>query len=103
VLSFSEERSPEIETLVRVSHDLDRPGMEGVFSFLVPIILDGIFSKAAPRLFLPNTITMLQDEEFSFNEVASRKRMDRAGQVLLLSFGGFSMSSMVSSVVDFLT
>lgn len=100
VVAFSEERAPEIETLVRVSHSLDQPGTAGVFSFLIPIIMDGIFSKLAPEIFMPNTITMLQDEEYSFREVASRKRIDRLGQVLLLSLGGFTLTSTGSLLID---
>ena len=82
---FSDKRSPDIETLVRISHDLDRPGVAGVFSFLIPIILDGIFSKLAPDVFSPNIISLLQDEQLTFQDAATRKRTDRIGQVAILS------------------
>lgn len=87
VLDFSKKRAPDIETLVRVSHDLDRPGLPGVFTFLVPIIMDAIFSKVAPQFFKPNVITMLQDEEITFQEAAGRKRLDRVAQVAILGSG----------------
>jgi kynurenine 3-monooxygenase len=82
---FSDRRSPDIETLVRISHDLDRPGLAGTFSFLIPIILDGIFSKVAPDVFAPNVISLLQDEELTFQDAARRKRSDRVGQIIVLS------------------
>jgi hypothetical protein len=87
VLDFSNKRAPDIETLVRVSHNLDRPGLPGVFTFLVPIIMDAIFSKLAPRIFKPNVIAMLQDEEITFQEAAMRKRLDRIVQVAILGSG----------------
>jgi kynurenine 3-monooxygenase len=87
VLKFSKQRAPDIETLVRVSHNLDRPGAAGIFTFLIPIIMDGIFSKVLPQLFTPNVITMLQSEELTFQEVALRKRLDRIGQLAILGGG----------------
>lgn len=83
--AFSNKRSPDIETLVRISHDLDRPGVAGTFSFLIPIILDGIFSKLLPQVFAPNIIALLQDEELTFQDAAMRKRSDRIGQVSIVS------------------
>jgi hypothetical protein len=87
VLDFSHKRAPDIETLVQVSHNLDRPGLPGVFTFLVPIIMDAIFSKLAPQFFKPNMIAMLQDEEITFLEAAMRKRLDRIGQVAIIGSG----------------
>lgn len=84
ICDFSDQRAPDIQTLVRVSRDLDRPGVVGTFTFLIPIILDGIFSKLAPQVFAPNVISLLQDEELSFQDAAGRKRLDRAGQVAIL-------------------
>ena len=90
VLDFSNKRAPDIETLVRLSHNLDRPGLPGVITFLVPIIMDAIFSKLAPQIFKPNVIAMMQDEEITFQEAATRKRLDRVAQVAILG-GGFTV------------
>jgi 2-polyprenyl-6-methoxyphenol hydroxylase-like FAD-dependent oxidoreductase len=84
VQDFSDRRSPDIETMVKVSHSLDRPGPEGLMTFLIPIILDGIFSKLAPQVFAPNIISMLQNEEITFQQAAERKRLDRMLQIALL-------------------
>jgi kynurenine 3-monooxygenase len=84
---FSRHRAPESKTLVRISRDLDRPGKLGFIMFILPIILDSIFHKLAPRLFRPNVITMLQREAFTFQGLARRKRLDRMLQVLILGIG----------------
>jgi 2-polyprenyl-6-methoxyphenol hydroxylase-like FAD-dependent oxidoreductase len=84
VHEFSNLRSPDIETLVKTSHRLDRPGVEGVLTFLIPIILDGIFSKLLPTVFGPNVISMLQNEEITFQQAVERKRLDRLGQIVFL-------------------
>jgi 2-polyprenyl-6-methoxyphenol hydroxylase-like FAD-dependent oxidoreductase len=94
IQEFSVIRSPDIETLVKVSHSLDRPGVEGILTFLVPIILDGIFSKLMPQIFAPNVISMLQNEEITFQEAAERKRIDRAGQIVLLGAVGFLLAKL---------
>ena len=58
--SFSEARAGEAEALVRISRDLDRPGILGFVTFILPIILDGIFHGIAPQIFEKNTIALLQ-------------------------------------------
>ena len=50
----------EAEALVRISRGLDRPGLLGFVTFILPIILDGIFQSLAPSLFELNTIALLQ-------------------------------------------
>lgn len=86
-MTFSSQRAPDIATLVKVSHSLDRPGLAGIFSFLIPVILDGIFHKLAPQHFAPNVIAMIQSEDITFQQAVQRKRLDRAGQLAIL--GGF--------------
>ena len=87
IWNFSKRRTPDIAVLVQTSRDLDRPGVLGVFYFLIPIILDGIFQKLASQIFMPNIISMIQNEEFTFIEAVQRKQLDRIGQLILL--GGF--------------
>lgn len=98
VRQFSKLRAPESKALVRISRELDRPGKLGFVTFVLPIILDAIFGKLAPRLFMPNVITMLQRESYTFQQVARRKRFDRLLQVLILGGGltGFSMAANTS-------
>lgn len=85
VREFSRRRAKDSETLVRISRDLDRPGVVGAITFIIPIILDSIFNKINPKLFAPNIISMLQRNDLTFNQVARRKRMDRAAQVSILA------------------
>lgn len=93
VQDFSTLRSADIETLVRVSHSLDRPGLGGILTFLIPIILDGIFSNIFPQVFAPNVISMLQNEEVTFQEAVERKRWDRIGQIAIVAFVSVSAVS----------
>ena len=84
---FSRHRAPESKALVRISRDLDRPGTLGFIMFILPIILDSIFHKMAPKLFRPNIITMLQREAYSFQGLARRKRLDRMMQAFIIVSG----------------
>ena len=84
VKEFSHRRAKESEVLVKISRDLDRPGKLGFFTFLLPLILDSIFNKIAPKVFAPNIISMLQRDGVDFRGVQRRKNMDRVGQVLVL-------------------
>ena len=84
VSTFSKRRSPEIEKLVQVSQSLDKPGIKGVFSFLIPVILDGIFHKLAPQIFGPNIISMLQREDMTFIEAIDQKDRERKMQYFFL-------------------
>jgi kynurenine 3-monooxygenase len=85
IQAFSRQRAAESKVMVRLSRDLDRPGLAGALSFIGPIILDAIFSKMAPRVFSPNVISMMQREDWTFTRVARRKRIDRAAQVAILA------------------
>jgi kynurenine 3-monooxygenase len=82
--AFSEARTPDMKTLVETSRDLDRPGVIGIFTFLIPIILDGIFFKLMPQVFEPNIIALMQNEEYTFQGAVRRKQQDRAGQLFIL-------------------
>ena len=84
IRDFSRLRAPEAKTLVRLSRELDRPGKVGFVTFILPLILDSIFFGLAPKLFRPNIITMLQREQYTFQQVARRKRLDRILQVSII-------------------
>jgi hypothetical protein len=79
---YSKRRAKDSKTLVRLSRELDRPGSVGFVTFILPLILDSIFHGLAPKIFSPNVITMLQREQYTFQQVASRKRIDRIIQVV---------------------
>jgi 2-polyprenyl-6-methoxyphenol hydroxylase-like FAD-dependent oxidoreductase len=99
VRAFSRNRAPESKALVRLSRNLDRPGFLGVLTFLVPIILDGIFGRLAPGLFGPNIIRVLQLENYTFQKAARRKRFDRAMQLLIIGSVFSGMASMANILV----
>jgi 2-polyprenyl-6-methoxyphenol hydroxylase-like FAD-dependent oxidoreductase len=81
---FSKQRAPEAVALVKVSRELDRPGKLGFITFILPIILDSIFHKLAPKLFEPNNIQMLQRTGYSFCRLQKRKRLDRIMQAAII-------------------
>eukprot|EP00980_Cylindrotheca_fusiformis_P008853 scaffold1888_cov120-Cylindrotheca_fusiformis.AAC.23 len=110
ILDFSDSRAKDIETLVKASANLDKPGFAGIVSFLIPIILDGIFHKLAPRLFDPNIIAMLQREDLTFQDVLERKQKDRIAQIVFLGLLSSAvmmilarLSALIISVEDLAT
>jgi kynurenine 3-monooxygenase len=86
ITQYSKKRAKDIQKLVTLSHSLDRPGPIGTAAFLIPIILDGMFRGIFPMLFKPNIINLMQDETYTFQQAARRKRLDRIGQLTLLGF-----------------
>lgn len=87
VKEFSNKRAGEAEALVKISRELDRPGKLGFVTFILPLILDSIFHRLAPKIFEPNTIAMLQRDGYGFRQVARRKRLDRIGQIGVIGGG----------------
>jgi len=105
--AYSEARAEESKALVRISRGLDRPGFLGFLTFILPIILDGVFA-AVPDGFLgytfePNTIALLQRDGISFAEVGRLKRRDRVVQALVLVTGGVVVSNFVGALVALVT
>ena len=84
---FSKKRAKESESLVKISRELDRPGKLGFLTFILPLIMDSIFHGMLPKIFAPNTISMLQKEGITFTDVKRRKRFDRLGQIALIGTG----------------
>ena len=87
IQAFSQQRAADSRAMVQLSRELDRPGAIGFVTFILPLILDSIFSRLLPGIFETNIINMMQREMLSFRKVARRKRMDRALQVLVLASG----------------
>jgi hypothetical protein len=86
IREFSKRRAKDSKTLVRISRELDRPGIVGFMTFILPIILDSIFTNIIPMKYIisPNVITMLQRQDITFQQVARIKRRDRIIQVSFL-------------------
>ena len=76
---YSEKRAKEAEALVSMSRKLDG----GFVTFVLPLIIDSILSRMMPKIFGPNTISLLQNENLTFTQVRRRKRLDRVLQVSL--------------------
>ena len=100
--AYSSARAEEAEALVRISRGLDRPGLLGFLTFILPIILDGVFQSLAPQFFELNTIALLQRDGISFAEVGKIKRRDRILQIILLGFGAATVSALTSALISFI-
>jgi len=78
---YSNIRAKEARALVEISRKLDG----GFLTFILPLILDSLFSKALPQLFSPNTISLLQSENLTFTQVQNKKRRDRVLQCVAVA------------------
>ena len=85
---------------------MDRPGKLGTMRFILPLILDSMFHKLAPKLFAPNMFGMFQLEGMSFRQIQMRKRWDRVGQSLVILSGttlfAMGLKSLVKGVARIL-
>ncbi|KAG7369206.1 kynurenine 3-monooxygenase [Nitzschia inconspicua] len=84
VQTFSDRRSGDAQALVTISRNMDRPGKLFLVNFLIPIILDGIFHKLAPKIFGPNIFGMFQMKGIGFKQIQRKKRLDRTLQLVIL-------------------
>ena len=100
VYSFSDKRAGEANALVTISRNMDRPGKLFLVTFLLPLILDGIFHKLAPFLFAPNMFAMFQKEGMSFRYMQARKRFDRVAQLSILGGAFYGMVAAAKSLVS---
>ena len=83
--SYSAARAPEARELVEMSRAFDG----GFLSFVLPIIVDSIFHRALPAIFAPSTISLMQNDQYTYGQVRSRKRLDRILQgMFLMVFAG---------------
>ena len=78
--AFSDLRAPDARALVEMSHKLD----QGFVHFILPMIVDGIFHKAAPWLFSSSIVRMMQDPSWRFSDTQKKKRVDRGLQAAVL-------------------
>ena len=79
--NYTRKRKSDAKALVELSRSFDG----GFMTFVLPLIVDSIFNKIAPWLFMPNTIQMLQREEWSFSAIAKRKWLDRFMQSAVIA------------------
>lgn len=82
---FSDRRAGDCEALVTISRNMDRSGKLFYVNFLLPLILDGIFHKLAPKVFGPNIFAMFKRPNITFQQIRRKKRLDRALQVACIS------------------
>jgi len=81
---YSKRRVGDSTALVQISRNMDRPGKLFFVTFLLPLILDGIFHKVAPKIFDPNIFSMFQKQNMGFKQIQQKKRLDRTLQVIFL-------------------
>lgn len=102
VEQFSRQRAADSKALVTLSRGMDRPGKLGTIRFILPLILDSMFHKMAPRLFDPSMFGMFQIEGIGFREIQWRKRRDRVLQALVIGTGlsliGMGLKMIVKSL-----
>ena len=87
VKEFTNRRAKDSKALVTLSRNLDRPGKLGTMRFVLPLILDGIFHKLAPKVFAPGIFGMFQKENVGFQQIVQRKRLDRLLQSMIILSG----------------
>ncbi|CAE7536836.1 kmo [Symbiodinium natans] len=89
---YSRRRASQARCLVECQRRFDQPtDLRFALAFVLPLVLDSIFSKILPSVFAPSILALFQDGELSFTAARWRKRRDRALQVLLI-LGVFSLS-----------
>lgn len=84
VQQFTQKRAADSKALVTLSRGMDRPGKLGTMRFILPLILDSMFHKMAPKIFDPSMFGMFQMEGVGFREIQWRKRRDRFLQMLVI-------------------
>jgi len=87
VQQFTKQRAADSRALVTLSRGMDRPGKIGTMRFILPLILDSMFHKLAPKIFDPSMFGMFQMEGVGFREIQFRKRRDRLLQALVIGTG----------------
>lgn len=85
---YSRRRAREAKDLVELSRGFDRTGIAGFFGFILPLIVDSIFHRAAPKVFEANTISVLQRQGITFRYIRLRKALDRVMQGTVLGAVG---------------
>ena len=58
----------------------------GVFTFILPLIIDSLFHRFLPKIFSPNIITLIQNENLKYTTIRRMKRFDRIKQSFIVLF-----------------
>lgn len=95
VQRYTQMRAKDAEALVKLSHSLDG----GFLTFVGPLILDSLLHKLLPKVFSPNIIASLQNEQWSFAQIRARKRWDRALQVGLAGAAAAVLVRLVAALL----
>jgi len=99
---FSDRRAPDSEALVTISRNMDRPGKLFFLNFILPLILDGIFHKIAPKIFGPNMFAMFQRQDINFKQIQRKKRLDRTLQFALIGSLSTGMAFVANAGISLL-
>jgi len=81
---FTKQRAADSSALVKISRGMDRPGKIGTMRFVLPLILDSMFNKIAPKIFGPSMFGMFQKQNISFTQIQRKKRLDRLMQSVVI-------------------
>ncbi|KAL7540559.1 hypothetical protein ACHAXR_010215 [Thalassiosira sp. AJA248-18] len=84
VQEFTKQRAADSRALVTLSRGMDRPGKLGTMRFILPLIIDSMFNKIAPKVFAPGMFGMFQKEGIGFGQIQRRKRLDRVMQSMVI-------------------
>lgn len=82
---FTKQRAADSRALVKISRGMDRPGKIGTMRFVLPLILDSMFNKLAPKIFGPSMFGMFQKQGVSFTQIQRKKRLDRLMQSVVIA------------------
>jgi len=82
---YSRKRAQEAKALVEMSRHLDHPGFLQFLTFILPLIVDSVFSKIAPFLFAPSLLQLMQNKDLTYTQVRRRKWMDRVMQTAVFA------------------
>jgi len=52
-----------------MSRHLDHPGFLQFLTFILPLIVDSVFSKIAPFLFAPSLLQLMQNKDLTYTQV----------------------------------
>ena len=106
VQDFTKQRAGDAKALVNISRGIDRPGKLGTLQFILPLILDSIFHKLAPKIFGENIFGMFKKEGITFVEIQRKKRLDRMMQATVILSGmslfGVGVRTLIKSLARLL-
>jgi hypothetical protein len=64
-----------------MSRELDHPGVLQFLTFVLPLIVDTLFNKAAPFLFAPSMLQLMQNKDLGYQQVHTLGSLFISGRV----------------------